>query len=438
MPEQVNAAFRVEAHCIALVDDESRTTRFVLRLAPDVVHWLFGVIDYIQFELGRSTEARTLPPPPGGETLQRLVAGGAIFSSVRPDGGVALRLNPSLQIQLWLSVRVRGEPARVAIVNLAAQPELARWLLAACLQPSPPAVPPAGPLADELRRHGLLVTALPPPDICLPDPANPPDTAATLATAERVIPQAAGKPVPGEVCDLLGRHLPRLPTGLDLWWVVEAGTGLVLPVPAPATPPPLLPGHGAAARRAAWNAQRAIARQSLVTQRYAVLREILATASQALLRHHVRELVARGYFPPLGDEQVERRMCIHNEPTIASLHRALANIVSSICGEDVQASYCYLSCYESGAVLPPHKDRPQCQYNLSLVFDMQGPAGEPDPWPIYLELDGRPQAVLLRVGDGLVYSGTDLLHWREALPPGQRAIVCFFHFVPKDFTGSLD
>ena len=46
--------------------------------------------------------------------------------------------------------------------------------------------------------------------------------------------------------------------------------------------------------------------------------------------------------------------------------------------------------------------------------------------------------MLLQVGDGLVYSGTDLWHWRDALPPGQRAIVCFFHFVPGDFAGSLD
>jgi hypothetical protein len=55
-----------------------------------------------------------------------------------------------------------------------------------------------------------------------------------------------------------------------------------------------------------------------------------------------------------------------------------------------------------------------------------------------MELDGNPTAVLLQVGDGLCYSGTDIWHWRDALPAGQRAIICFYHFVPAGFTGSLD
>ena len=152
----------------------------------------------------------------------------------------------------------------------------------------------------------------------------------------------------------------------------------------------------------------------------------------------MRELVRRGYFPALDDGQVALRAGIHNEPTAASLHHALARLVSDICGEPVIASYCYLSCYEAGAVLKRHRDRPQCVYNLSVVFDMYSPNGEPDPWPVFLELDGEPEAVHLQIGDGLLYSGTELWHWREALPQNQCAIVCFYHFVPENFSGSLD
>jgi hypothetical protein len=177
---------------------------------------------------------------------------------------------------------------------------------------------------------------------------------------------------------------------------------------------------------------------SLARHQYAVLREIVPAAQREELRHFVRELIARGYFPPPGDGQVERRSAIHNQPTIGSIHHGLAQIVSSVCAAPVKDSYCYLGCYEEGSVLERHKDRPQCAYNLSLVLDMQGPGGEPPPWPIYLEIDGRAEAVLLEVGDGLVYSGTDIWHWRDALPPGHKAIVCFYHFVPADFSGSLD
>ena len=55
-----------------------------------------------------------------------------------------------------------------------------------------------------------------------------------------------------------------------------------------------------------------------------------------------------------------------------------------------------------------------------------------------LELDGRPTSVELQIGDGVLYSGTDIYHWRDALPEQQRAIICFYHFVPEGYDGGLD
>jgi hypothetical protein len=175
-------------------------------------------------------------------------------------------------------------------------------------------------------------------------------------------------------------------------------------------------------------------------RRYAVLRDIVPAAQRVALQRYVRQLRQRGYFPELGDGQVALRASIHNQPTIASLHNGLAELLSGIGPEPVRPSYCYLSCYEEGAVLERHIDRPQCAYNLCLVFDMQDLSGgaEPQPWPIYLELDGRPEAALMRVGDGVFFSGRSIYHWRDALPAGQRAVVCFYHFVPYGFAGSLD
>lgn len=455
--ERINPAVTVEAQFQGPVAGDVRTTRFVLRQEPDVAAWLLTFIDFILFRQGKLPEERRIAPPPGAEALQRLIAGAVVLTDRRPDGGLALRLNPGLEVRLNLIVRVAGEPARTAVLPLAGDPELARWLVTRALDAAPAATLPddaPAPLADALRRHGILVTELPPPEACFPDPELAADASrdpgVELATAARVFTQAAGDAVPADVRRVIGRHTPRLPPGTGLVWSLDAGSGLALPAlwpalwPALAAHEPPLPdgfrGPLADARAAAWDRQIDAARANLRDRHYAVLREILAPAPRARLRRYVRQLVERGYFPALGDGQVELRSALHNEPTIASLHRGLAAILGGLCGEAVQASYCYLSCYEAGAVLPRHKDRPQCNYNLSLVLDMQGPEPgvEPEPWPIYLEIDGRPEAVLLQVGDGLAYSGTDVWHWREALPAGQRAIVCFFHFVPGDFAGSLD
>ncbi len=436
-----NPAVRLEARLFGPVDGDVRRTHFVLAWHPEVAAWLLTILEFILYRQGRLAEERAIGAPPGGATLERLVAGGVILSSRRPDGGEALRLNPGFQATLFVSARVPGGPARETTFALGDDTDLARWLLDGVLAPgSRQAPPPATPLADALVRHGLLVTTLPAPAACLPDPAaTARERDDVLATAGRVITQAAGTPVPREVRELLGRHVPPVPAGIGLWWAVDAGSGVVIPVTAGATPPaPGYQGAAAAGRARDWAATEAAAADSLKSRRHATLRAILAPGPRESLRRYVRALVDRGYFPALGDGQVELRAAIHNEPAVASLHQALAAIVSRVAGEPLLASYCYLSCYEAGATLPPHKDRPQCSYNLSLVLDMQGPTGEPEPWPIWLEVEGRPEAVLLAVGDGLTYSGTELLHWREALPAGHRALVCFFHFVPTGFGGSLD
>ena len=55
-----------------------------------------------------------------------------------------------------------------------------------------------------------------------------------------------------------------------------------------------------------------------------------------------------------------------------------------------------------------------------------------------LELAGKPVPVRLGIGDGLLYQGDKVYHWRDALPLTDRAIICFYHFVPERFGLTLD
>lgn len=438
---RLNTGFYVDLYFLVPMGEETRKTVFRLRRHPEMAAWTLNLLDFVLSQQGQGPPGARLAEPPGGAALDKLVRGGVVQASRRPDGGLALRLTPDFDVCLFLVARRHHAPAHAVTLRLMDDPALSRWLLTHVPEGAPPADPARADaaLAASLRRHAILVDELPPPAVHYPDPALPADLAADLATAAQVFPQPAGAPMPAEVRDVLGRHVPELPPGAGLLWGLDAGSGLAFPSlwdgAADFTP---LAGAAAAPRAARWDRQREEARESLRSRRYAVLREIVPPAQQAKLRHYVRQLVERGYFPALGDGQVERRTALYNEPTIGSIHNGLARILSSVAGEALLPSYCYLSCYEEGSVLERHRDRAQCAWNLSVVFDMSGPAGEPDPWPIYLELDGKPEEVLLAVGDGVAYSGTELWHWRDALPAGQRAIVCFFHFVPQDFTGSLD
>jgi hypothetical protein len=438
---RINPSLAVEAVFAALVDGEQFRSKIRLDDQPAIAAWLLSLLDCMLIQQGRLPGEPHIAVPQGHEAVQLLIDAHIISPQSQPNGQIALQLSETFDVKLLLYARRQGLPARSTLLPFLEDAELTRWLLNRCARPAASPAPAGAALAASLAAYDVLVSELPPPDAWFPDPAEPVDLAAELASAALVIGQPAGAPLPTEVREVLGRHVPALPPGTALLWSQDAGAGMMFPTiwdGVAAAEIERVAGTGAHARAAQWQRQREAARESLRTRRYAELRGILPDAQCRKLRRYFRQMVERGYFPALGDGQVELRASLHNQRTAAALHHGLAGIVNSICDEPVIASYSYLACYEEGAVLARHRDRKQCAYNLSLVLDMQGPTGEPEPWPIYMELDGNPTAVLLQVGDGLCYSGTDIWHWRDALPAGQRAIICFYHFVPAGFTGSLD
>ena len=148
--------------------------------------WLLTIIDFILFRQGKLADERRIAAPPGGDALQRLIAGAVVLADRRPDGGLALKLNPGIEVRLNLITRLRGLPARTAVLPLAGEPELARWLVNRARDAAPAATLPAdtpAPLADALRRHGILVTELPPPEAYFPDPGVPAESAVDAPVA---------------------------------------------------------------------------------------------------------------------------------------------------------------------------------------------------------------------------------------------------------------
>lgn len=434
--------------CFAVeIDGDQRRAHLSLQDHPGLAPWLMSILDHVLGQQQPVPVPHPISEPPGGETRQRLIESGVLFLRPAAGGAMQLGLSPQLSAQLMVITRRRGQPAHNAMIGLSDDPELVRWLLT---QYTPPATASGdlsrlGPaLLASMRRHHVIVDELPAPNAWFPDPEAPVDLAAELAPAVRTFAQPAGQPIPPEVRQALGRHRPALPPDHDLLWIQDAGTAMVYPTRLPAQERQRdfggLVGSSAAARRAQWERQRAEARASYRDRRFAVLRDIIPAAQRLKLRRYVRQLRERGYFPPLDDGQVRLRASIHNQPTIASLHNGLAGIVNTIGAEQVIPSYCYMSCYEPGAVLDRHLDRAQCVYNVCVVLDMEylDREEEPEPWPIYLELDGEPVAALLQIGDGVFFSGNSIWHWRDAQPAGRRTVVCFNHFVPVGFPSSLD
>jgi len=170
---------------------------------------------------------------------------------------------------------------------------------------------------------------------------------------------------------------------------------------------------------------------------YFPIRDLIHPLNLAAMRRYYRRAIRTGEIS-LGDKQSARRYVAHNEPVARFFHQQMASAVSAIVGEPVKPSYVYLASYLPGAELKKHTDREQCEFSVTLCLDFSPEPEGATSWPICLDTPGGTVTVYQALGDGLVYRGTKVPHYRDVLAPGYTSTSIFFHYVPADFSGPLD
>jgi len=170
---------------------------------------------------------------------------------------------------------------------------------------------------------------------------------------------------------------------------------------------------------------------------YAPLRGLIHPFSVAALRRYYRHAIRRGAIR-LGDEQCSRRYAVHNECVARFFHHQLANTVGAIAREAIKPSYVYLASYLSGAELKKHTDREQCEFSISLCLDFSPEPQLATSWPIRLDTPQGTVTVYQALGDGLVYRGVKVPHYRNVLADEHTSTSIFFHYVAENFAGRLD
>jgi len=182
-------------------------------------------------------------------------------------------------------------------------------------------------------------------------------------------------------------------------------------------------------RRQEW-AERAHCYSTFLTQGYVALDDLLHPFCIGALRRYFRYQTRSQRFK-LGDGQVSGRYFAHSQPVADFFHRQLSSLVSNVAGVLVEPSYSYVSLYQGGASLAPHTDREACEYTLSLCFDATPEPEAQVPWPLHLGTTQGHLKVLQHLGDGLLFRGRYLPHWRETLPAGNTVSCLLFHYTDR-------
>jgi len=182
-----------------------------------------------------------------------------------------------------------------------------------------------------------------------------------------------------------------------------------------------------ARERAAWPRQVLDWRRELRTLEYAVLRGLFTPIFITAVRAYYTQLEKEGYLIG-GNARRRGRPLIHDEPLLAFLGSQLATVIRQITGDRAPSTWSFLRAYDAGAVLDRHRDHPVCRWNIDLVVGGEPPPVRRTAWPLWVAARPGPRAVRLGLGDGVLYRGTHLTHWRSVQPAGQSTVLACFHF----------
>ncbi|OAN77322.1 hypothetical protein A8B78_14460 [Jannaschia sp. EhC01] len=109
------------------------------------------------------------------------------------------------------------------------------------------------------------------------------------------------------------------------------------------------------------------------------------------------------------------------------LQEMLRPRLEEITGKRLFRTYVYYRIYQRGNTLHKHRDRPACEYSITLNL---GGASDVD-WPIFVKSRGHEVPVHLSPGDAMLYKGCEVLHWRETYT-GDEQVQAFLHYVDQD------
>lgn len=116
----------------------------------------------------------------------------------------------------------------------------------------------------------------------------------------------------------------------------------------------------------------------------------------------------------------------YGHPCMERVLQQLLPAIEAATGRALFPTYSYFRVYRKGDLLRRHVDRPACEISFSLCLGYQGV----DDWPLWLNGPTGTSAASLRPGDGVVYKGVELEHWREPFT-GEAAAQVFLHYVDQ-------
>lgn len=159
------------------------------------------------------------------------------------------------------------------------------------------------------------------------------------------------------------------------------------------------------------------------------IRGFLSREMRGLVRHYMDLSLWSGRMVVSDNDVVAGQFEQYGALLSESLLSVLQSRVELIVAEELIPTYSFWRIYEQGAVLREHVDRAACEIGVSVAI-----ASEPQEiqWPLWIRgLDNQARAINLNSGDGVIYRGAQVPHWRDAFS-GKVQYQMFIHYVRRN------
>lgn len=154
---------------------------------------------------------------------------------------------------------------------------------------------------------------------------------------------------------------------------------------------------------------------------YKVIKNFLTKEEIDLLTHYTR-LKHRTNFDSFDLEQSDQGDTMYyGDPVTDALLITKKTLMEKETGLKLLPTYTFWRMYTYYADLKKHRDRPSCEYSVTVKINSCGVS-----WPIFMESSGT--GIDLENGDAVIYRGCELEHWRENFK-GDWHAQTFLHYV---------
>jgi hypothetical protein len=161
-------------------------------------------------------------------------------------------------------------------------------------------------------------------------------------------------------------------------------------------------------------------------KRYLFLKGLLPPPLLEYLKVYYAILLADNYFS--HDSQCPSSLSLGGDPALEAVLEWIRPELGRLVGFTLAPTYSYTRRYAKGEVLARHVDRAACE--ISVTASIQIPKGA-GPSVMYLKPPrAKEPKVEMLEGDGCVYAGTEVEHWRERFRVGGY-IQLFLHFIAR-------